>query len=279
MKVSILIPCYNAERWIGEAIQSALNQTWADKEVIVVDDGSVDNSLDVIRSFGDQIQWESGPNRGGNVARNRLLELASGEWVQYLDADDYLLPDKIEKQLIAVAESKKNIDVVYAPARMEVWRDGCVLESTASELDANLSLEQQWISWQVAQTGTMLWKKKSLSGIGGWNEEFPCCQDNEVTLRAIQQKLTFFPISEAGAVYRIWSEETVCRQDVSKVIAYKTRLIEEMVSWLKQQGKLDKKTAQIAGQAFLKCHECWRAATWKKLPCTKKNALDEDTML
>src|SRR5260370_4039681 len=98
MLISILIQYLNAERWVGQAVESALGQTWAEKEVIVVDDGSQDGSLDVIKSFGGRIRWETGPNRGGNVARNRLLELARGEWLQYLDADDYLLPLKIERQ-------------------------------------------------------------------------------------------------------------------------------------------------------------------------------------
>jgi len=57
--VSILIPCYNAQRWVGQAIESALLQTWAEKEVIVVDDGSTDRSLDIIKSFGDRIKWET----------------------------------------------------------------------------------------------------------------------------------------------------------------------------------------------------------------------------
>ena len=97
--VSILIPCYNAERWVARAIESALGQTWPNKEVIVVDDGSTDDSLKVIRSFDGQIRWETGANRGGNAARNRLLELARGDWVQYLDADDYLRSTKLERQL------------------------------------------------------------------------------------------------------------------------------------------------------------------------------------
>ena len=83
--VSILIPCFNAERWIAQAIESALAQTWPHKEVIVVDDGSTDGSLEVIRRFDGRVRWESGPNRGGNVARNRLLELSNGEWLQYLE--------------------------------------------------------------------------------------------------------------------------------------------------------------------------------------------------
>lgn len=78
--VSILIPCHNAERWIAQAIESALSQTWIEKEVIVVDDGSADRSLEVIRSFGDRIRTEAGIHRGGNGTRNRLLELARGQW-------------------------------------------------------------------------------------------------------------------------------------------------------------------------------------------------------
>ena len=70
--VSILIPCYNAERWIAAAIESALEQTWPRKEVIVVDDGSTDHSLSIIKRYGEEIRWETGPNGGGNVARNRF---------------------------------------------------------------------------------------------------------------------------------------------------------------------------------------------------------------
>ena len=88
--VSIVIPCYNAERYVGEAIESALDQTYPHKEVIVIDDGSTDSSLEVIRSFGNHLRWETAPNRGGSAARNRGLELARGELIQFLDADDLL---------------------------------------------------------------------------------------------------------------------------------------------------------------------------------------------
>ena len=105
---------------MGQAIESALAQTWAEKEVIVVDDGSKDGSLGVIRSFGDRIRWETGPNRGGNPVRNRLLELARGEWLQYLDADDYLLPEKVAGQMEFLAEHPET-DVVYGPSTIESW--------------------------------------------------------------------------------------------------------------------------------------------------------------
>lgn len=68
---SIIIPCYNAQQFVGEAIESALGQTYSPVEVIATDDGSPDRSLNAIRGFGEAVRWESGPNRGGCAARNR----------------------------------------------------------------------------------------------------------------------------------------------------------------------------------------------------------------
>src|SRR5687768_7346886 len=91
---SVVIPCYNAARWIGGAIESALAQT-VPVEVIIVDDGSDDESLDRVRAFGNAVQLLALDHRGGNFARNTGWRAAHGEWVQFLDADDYLEPPKI----------------------------------------------------------------------------------------------------------------------------------------------------------------------------------------
>src|SRR5580692_7261445 len=117
MLVSILIPCFNAEKWVAQAIESALAQTWPKKEVFVVDDGSTDASLEIIRHFDGRVRWETGPNRGGGAARNRLLQLAGGEWLQYLDADDFLLPQKLERQS-EFARLHSDCDVIYSPT---IW--------------------------------------------------------------------------------------------------------------------------------------------------------------
>lgn len=81
--MSILIRCYDAERWVAVAIHSARDQTHLSIEVVVVNDGSTDSNLDVKNSFGDRIRWDTCPNPGGNVPRNRLLELSMGEWIQH----------------------------------------------------------------------------------------------------------------------------------------------------------------------------------------------------
>src|SRR5439155_25020344 len=97
--VSVIIPCYNAGRWVGDAIRSALNQTYTNVEIIVIDDGSTDDSLEVIRAFKDKVRWKTGVNHGPCAARNLGLGLAQGEWVQFLDADDLLHPQKIQLAL------------------------------------------------------------------------------------------------------------------------------------------------------------------------------------
>lgn len=103
--VSILIPCFNAERWLPETIESALAQTWPAKEIIVIDDGSTDASLSVARRFEARgVRIVSQPNQGASAARNHGLRLARGEFIQFLDADDLLDLDKVARQVRLLQE-------------------------------------------------------------------------------------------------------------------------------------------------------------------------------
>ncbi len=98
--VSIIIPVYNAEKHLAQAITSALAQTWLRIEVIVVNDGSSDGSLAVAKSFNrNELIIIDQPNSGASAARNAGLRKATGDWIQFLDADDFLHPDKIKTQL------------------------------------------------------------------------------------------------------------------------------------------------------------------------------------
>ena len=102
--VSILIPCYNAAHWLSETLESALAQTWPRCEIILVDDGSTDDSTPLARRFesrGVRVLMQA--NAGAAAARNTALRAASGQFIQYLDADDLLAPDKIERQLARAA--------------------------------------------------------------------------------------------------------------------------------------------------------------------------------
>ena len=101
--VSIIVPSYNAGRFVRRAVESALTQTHRGVEVIVVDDGSTDDTTEVLASFGNRIRWVSQANRGPAAARNTGLTLATGEYVMFLDADDWILPDKLRRQLDCLA--------------------------------------------------------------------------------------------------------------------------------------------------------------------------------
>lgn len=103
--VSILVPSCNAALWLSQTLESALAQTWAPTEVIVVDDGSGDDSLAIARSFERRgVQVISQPNAGASAARNRALQATRGDFLQFLDADDLLSPNKIAGQLDVLAE-------------------------------------------------------------------------------------------------------------------------------------------------------------------------------
>src|SRR5713101_4578915 len=104
--VSILIPAYNSEEWIAHTLQSAIAQTWPRKEIIVVDDGSPDGTAEVVRRFASkEVKVVSTENQGAAVARNHALHLSQGNYIQWLDADDLLAPDKIERQLASIREA------------------------------------------------------------------------------------------------------------------------------------------------------------------------------
>ena len=102
-QVSVIIPAYNAEAFIAGTVQSVLDQTFQDVEIIVVDDGSTDGTLLALERFGSHIHVHRQPNGGVARARNTGVSLAQGSWVAFLDADDLWLPDKLERQLAAAS--------------------------------------------------------------------------------------------------------------------------------------------------------------------------------
>ncbi|MBS1519717.1 MAG: glycosyltransferase family 2 protein [Bacteroidetes bacterium] len=117
--VSIIIPAYNSAKYLAATIQSALDQTWANKEIIIVDDGSKDNTLAIAKGFeSETVKVLSQENKGASAARNKGLSIAKGEYIQFLDADDLLSPNKIAAQLKKLNGSHDLVgicDTVYFP--------------------------------------------------------------------------------------------------------------------------------------------------------------------
>lgn len=245
--VSILIPCYNSAKWIGQAIESALCQSWPNKEVIVLDDGSTDGSLNVIRQYERRISWETGENRGGGYARNRLLELAGGEWLQYLDADDYLLPEKVARQVDFVVRHPQ-VDVVIGPTTMEYWSAENVRQQTIAIPEPH----DFWVmlaSWQLPQTGAPLWRRSAILDVGGWKRDQPCCQEHELYLRLLTGGKTFAYHSSGGSIYRQWSDQTVCKRDIPEVHRRRLEIENKLEEFLSATGQLTPTRLNAISQA------------------------------
>lgn len=113
VKVSVVIPCYNAEEFIGEALESVFNQTYRPYEVIVVDDGSTDSSVKIVKKFGNKVKLIQQANKGRVKARKVGFRYATGDWIALLDADDYWHPEKLEKQVCCLLNSPDDIVLIH----------------------------------------------------------------------------------------------------------------------------------------------------------------------
>lgn len=247
LAVSILIPAHNAERWIAQAIESALAQETEVEEVVVVDDGSTDGTLEGIKRFGDRIRWETGPNMGAPHARNRLLAQARAEWVQYLDADDYLMPGKVAGQLAALAHHPE-ADVLYGPETTEWWGETAERTTTLPIPEPH----DPWrllALWQLPQTGAPLWRRAALEDVGGWREDQPCCQEHELYLRLLMAGKRFVYHPAGGAVYRRFSGGTLSTSNMARVRAERAKILIRLESHLRASHALSDERQWAVDQA------------------------------
>jgi len=180
-RVSIIIPCYNKRAYVAAAIESALAQT-APCEVIVIDDGSTDGSLDEVRRFEQRIMLEAGPNRGGSAARNRGLALATGEYVQFLDADDLLPPDKIAAQLAMLDDAPADT-VAFCPWSV-FYDDGTIMPAGTrrywrSYPNGLSLLIDMWTYGGFFPPHTWLAPRDLIDRAGHWDEDLTGDDDGE----------------------------------------------------------------------------------------------------
>lgn len=218
MKVSVLIPTYNYGQYIEQAIRSVLAQTFRDYEIIVVDDGSEDNTEETVKQFPEVVYYKTEHSGVGHV-RNRALELSSGEYVAFLDSDDYWACDKLEKQVEYLNKHSQS-KIIFT--EIESFLDSAISEPNPVQIaELNASL--------VSVLPSALIRKQVFQNVGYFKEGISRGEDTDWLLRAknaglridesIPEKLYFRRIHASNSVV----SRVVSREDYLKFIASSLR--------------------------------------------------------
>lgn len=256
VKVSVIIPVYNSEKYIREAIDSALNQSYKDFEVIVIDDGSKDNTLSIIRKYNRGIRWKSQENKGQASAINEGIKMAKGEYVAYLDADDVCVPERLEIQ-VRYLDEHPNVGLVYSSS-YQINSTGEIQRIRRAHLyDDFVLLQKDYIA-----RSTVMHRKKCLDEVGLFDESITGDDDWDMWIR-ISEKFRAGHIEKPLVKYRVHGENISLVRP--KRLAYrrytKMRILEKTYKrrknlWLKLKvlrAKAERKIDQmlpILGEKF-----------------------------
>lgn len=232
--VSVLIPAYNAENWLGATVRSVLEQSWPAVEVIVVDDGSTDNTLAVARSFEcTSVKVISQANAGAPVARNRAYQAAQGAYIQWLDADDLLDRDKIALQMNAAArfgDPRLMLSGAYGTfyfrpekakfCRTSLWRDMTPLDYFLTRFNDNVCF----------QTDAWLVSRELSDAAGPWSDLDSPDDDGEYFCRVVTKSSGVRFVGGARSFYRIGNYDSLnnsrSHRALSALFASKLKCIE-----------------------------------------------------
>ena len=222
--VSIIIPMYNAGLYIKETIESVLNQTWKNIEIIVVDDGSTDDSYEIVAQYvSESVHLYSQPNQGAPMARNRGFKEAHGDYIQYLDADDILSPNKIKKQLLALHNSGKN-DIAVCTffqyidgKKQKEWES---LQRVNRNYENGMELQENlWKNYVPSYIPSCyLTPRHIIEKAGEWNETLTKNQDGEFFARVLRNVQRVVFIDEEYVLWRylpdsISHSHSACKAD------------------------------------------------------------------
>lgn len=204
--VSILIPAFNAQEWIADTLRSAIGQTWDRKEIIIVDDGSTDRTLDVARQFeSDYVKVFTQKNGGAAAARNKAFSLSQGDYVQWLDADDLLALDKIAKQMKAIGDSSSKLTLLSG-----AWGQFMYRYDRAKFVSSALWSDLSPVDWLIRkmgqnihmQTATWLVSRELTEAAGPWDTSLLGDDDGEYFCRVLMASNGVRFVPDAKVYYR-----------------------------------------------------------------------------
>jgi glycosyltransferase involved in cell wall biosynthesis len=202
MKVSVIIPTYNRRKLVQRAIESVLDQSVVPYEIIVVDDGSTDNTKKEIIKYGSKIKYLYQKNSGKpGAARNLGLKHVQGNWIAFLDSDDVWLPDKLKMQLKLIKRVKENLGIVFSGYEI-VRKDKKLRRSEIIDLselerlidfytDEGIILKGEFLYYylifkNIIHTSTVLFNKELLKSVSGFDPTITIAEDLDLWLRCVK---------------------------------------------------------------------------------------------
>ena len=234
MKISVVIPCYNSAGHIGRCLDSVLAQALQPAEIICVNDGSTDNTLDILNDYKKKhaslISVIDQPNSGAGKARNSGVQRATGEFIQFLDADDELLRDKLLVQSGIAASASADL-IVGSSIRVT----GQVEEKT------NAVSDDSWvnlIAGRLGNTCSNLFRKSSIMEVAGWNEELRSSQEADLMFRLLCNGAQVKYDLTINTRVHVRKRDSISAGDNSGNLERYIRLRYRIYEWLKQHDML-----------------------------------------
>jgi glycosyltransferase involved in cell wall biosynthesis len=217
--ISAVIPAYNSGRYIARAIDSVLAQTRPIDEIIVVDDGSTDDTAEVVRAFGDKVVFIQQANAGASAARNTGIEAATGDWIAFLDGDDEWLPEKNERQIEML---KRNPDLVWTTSNFitcschEKWRSPRISPEKARQLLGSKDYVENYFQAYLAglggHTDVMTIKKDVLVEVGMFRDGQRKANDLDCWWRIAYCYPRMGYIVEPSAIYHLTIPQSISKK-------------------------------------------------------------------
>lgn len=199
-RVSVIIPAYNCDQYIEQCVKSVLEQTYTNYEVIVIDDGSQDQTQEILKPFFPVIKYIYQDNQGAAKARNYGCEIAQGEFLAFLDGDDFFLPQKLAEQ-IAAFDNDPTIDLIQS-GWCVVNQKGIVVSVIKPWLNApELNLET-WVLHKCVRPSAMILRREWWEKIGGFDHHYPPTEDLDFVLRLSLMGCKTVWLKEIHACYR-----------------------------------------------------------------------------
>jgi len=191
--VSVILPTYNRAELVGRAIQSVLDQTYQDFEIIVVDDASIDNTENIVKGIIDErIRYIRYERNKGAAARNTGIKAAQGKYIAFQDSDDEWLPDKLEKQVSVFEKAGSKIDFVYCDMLI-VELDGRKHYHHSPGLRVGRVIDENRLDYQALgiDTTTVLVRRECFDKVGGFDELFPRLQDADCFIKLAKHFVSY----------------------------------------------------------------------------------------